>query len=107
MKRFEKKPARLPLRHDVIITLIASLVIRAILRYAIMALYLIACEQLGLYNHGLIAKIVVTLTSICLSRWILREIGRAIYGDGIDEPMFETVGIVSCVRNIKRLIERW
>lgn len=107
MPRFEKKDLRkIPLRHDVIIGTVIMLIIKTILRYLLMAAYLIACDQFGLYDYGIISKIVVTLTSICVSRWIMREIGKMI-GDKIDEPLFEDIGIVACIRGIKQTIDRW
>ena len=36
----------------------------------------------------------------------MREIGVIIYGDGMDDEVFETVGIISCVRGISRMIKR-
>lgn len=107
MPEFVKKDLRkFPLRHDAIIGTVIMLIIKTILRYLLMAAYLIACDQFGLYDYGFISKVVVTLTSICLSRWIMREIGRMI-GDKIDEPLFEDIGIIACVRGIKQMTDRW
>lgn len=107
MPRFEKKDMRkIPLRHDFVIGMVVMMVIKTILRYLLMAAYLIACDQFGLYDYGFISKVVVTLTSICASRWIMREIGRMI-GDKLDEPLFEDIGIVACVRGIKQMTDRW
>lgn len=101
-----KDMKKIPLRHDVIIGTVIMLIIKTILRYLLMAAYLIACDEYGLYDYGIISKIVVTLTSICTSRWIMREIGRMI-GDKIDEPVFEDIGIVACIRGIKQMSDRW
>lgn len=97
---------KLPLRKDIVINTIIAMIVRCILRYLLMAAYILACNEFGLYNYGFIAKIVVTLTSICVSRWIMREIGVIIYGDGMDDEVFETVGIVHCIRGISRMIKR-
>lgn len=98
---------KLKLRHDVIIGTVICSILKCILRYLLMAVYLYACNEFGLYNYGLIIKIVVTLTSLCVSRWILREIGRAVYGSEVDEPPFQDIGIVACVRDILSVIDRW
>lgn len=98
---------KVPIRHDLIISTVAGLVIKCILRYLLMAAYLYACNEFGLYNYGIVSKIVVALTSICLSRWIIREIGRIFWGDKLDDPAFEEVGIVSCIRGIERISNRW
>lgn len=97
----------LELRHDIVIGTIIMSIIKCILRYLLMAAYLYACSEFGLYNYGLIAKIVVTLTAICLSRWIMREIGIMLAGRNMDDPMFEDIGIVACVRSIRDVIGRW
>lgn len=102
----EKDMRKVPLRHDVIIGTIIMLIIKTILRYLLMAAYLIACDELGLYDYGIVSDVVVAFTSICVSRWIMREIGRMI-GDKIDEPVFEDIGIVACVRGIKQMTDRW
>jgi len=107
MPRFEKKDIRkIPLRHDVVIGTVIMLIIKTILRYLLMAAYLIACDDFGLYDYGIISKIVVAFTSICVSRWIMREIGRMI-GDKLDEPVFEDIGIVACIRGIRQMTDRW
>ena len=106
--RFVKKDlTKLPLKHNIIIETIIVSIVKCILRYILMAAYILACKELGFYDYGLIAKIVVTLTSICLSRWIMREIGKMICGDNIDEPLFEDVGIIQCIRSIYNLLRRW
>lgn len=97
---------KLPLRRDIVINTIIAMVVKCILRYLLMAAYIMACNEFGLYNYGFIAKIVVTLTSICVSRWIMREIGVIIYGDSMDDEAFETVGIIHCIRGISRMIKR-
>lgn len=107
MTRFEKKDfTKIPLRHDVIIGTVIMLIIKTILRYLLMAAYLIACNEIGLYDYGIISKVVVAFTSICVSRWIMREIGRMI-GDKLDEPVFEDIGIVACIRGIRQMTNRW
>ena len=98
---------KIPIKHDVIIGTVAGLIIKCLLRYLLMAGYLYACNEFGLYNYGWVSKIVVTLTSICLSRWIIREIGRIFWGEKLDDPVFEEVGIVSCIRGIKQISSRW
>ena len=104
-KKFEKIK-QLPLRHDVVVGTVIASIIKTILRYLLMGAYLYACTELGLYDYGIIVKIVVTLTSICASRWILREVGRIVYSD-MDEEPFQDVGIVACVRNCYGMFKRW
>jgi len=105
MKRFEKMK-KLPLRHDLIIFAVAGSITRCALRYLLMTGYLLACRELGLYDYGWIVKVVVTITSICLSRLIFREFGKIIYSD-MDEPIFNDVGIIAMVRECKQMIDRW
>lgn len=97
---------KLPLKHSIVIETVIVLIVKTIFRYLLMTMYILACKEFGLYNYGIIAKIVVTLTSICLSRWVLREIGRMICSE-MDDPLFEDVGIVHCVRGIISVTKRW
>jgi hypothetical protein len=108
MPRFQKKDmSKIPLRHDWIIGSIAMWIIKTVLRYALMAAYLMACNEFGLYNYGWISKIVIWLTSICLSRWVMREIGIILGGQKMDDPLFEEIGLIACIRNIGQLLGRW
>lgn len=100
----ERRPK---LRHDAIIEIVIMSIIKCILRYLLMTAYIYTCDRFGLYNYGLIAKIVVTLTSICVSRFVMREIGRMIAGTKMDDPMFQGVGIVACIREILTVTGRW
>lgn len=102
-----KRHGELKLRHSVVIEIIAAAIVRCILRYLLMAAYIWTCNEFGLFNHGLIAKVVIWMTSICVSRMVMQEIGRIMFGDGTDDELFETVGIVECVRSIIRAVERW
>lgn len=106
--RFQKKDiSKLPLRHSYIIEGVISIILKTILRYLFMSAYVVACNELALYARtGFVTKAVVTVSAICASRWVLREIGRMI-SNGMDEPWFEDVGIVACIRGIKNLISRW
>ena len=96
----------IPLKHDVIVGTISAQIIKCILRYLLMAAYLYTCGKFGLYNYGFISKIIVALTSICLSRWIVREIGRIIYGNELDDPPFEEIGLIACIRSVIRMKKR-
>ena len=98
--------SKIPLRKDVIIGTILASILKCVLRYLLMAAYLYACAKFGLYDHGLVVKLVVTLTSFCVSRWVLREIGR-MFWNGVDEPIFNDIGIIACIRDIKMAIDRW
>lgn len=107
-ERFKNTPIKdIPLKHDVIVGTISAQIIKCILRYLLMGSYLYACNEFGLYNYGWISKIVVALTSICLSRWIVREIGRIIWGNDLDEPLFEEIGLIACIRGVMRMKKRW
>lgn len=106
--KFKKKDlTKLPLRHSIVVETIIALIVKCILRYLLMAGYIITCDKFGLYNHGIVANIVVTLTSIYLSRKVLREIGRMICGTEMDDPLFEDIGIIHTVRGIVGLLRRW
>lgn len=100
------EPKKFPLRHDMIIGTIVASILKCVFRYLLMAAYIYTCKEFGLYNYGLVAKIVVTIISVCMSRWTLREFGRII-GDELDEPPFQTVGIVACIREIRMITGRW
>lgn len=97
---------KIPLKHDVVIGSIAAVIIKTILRYLLMAGYIYACDRFGLYDHGLVVKIIVTITSIIVSRMIIREIGK-IFWNEMDEPPFQSVGIVACIRDIRNMLDRW
>lgn len=99
-------PKKLTLSHNVIATEIAILVIKTILRYLLMTGYLLSCKELGLYDYSFVTKAMVTLSGICMSRWVLREIGR-MFACKMDEPLFEDVGIVHCIRGIVEMKNRW
>ena len=106
MPRF-KRHEKLKWKHSVILEVIVSAVVKCVLRYLLMGAYIWTCDKFGLFNHGLIAKAVVWLTSICVSRMIMREIGVIIFGDKTDDELFRTVGIVECVRSIVYAIGMW
>lgn len=98
---------RVPIKHSILIKIIARSVIKCILRYLLMAAYIWTCNEFGLLSHSFIAKVVIWLTSIYVSRLVMSEIGVIIYGRNVDDEKFCTVGIVECVRNILYAIGRW
>ena len=102
-----KRHTDLKWKHSVVLEVIVSSIVRCILRYLLMAAYLWTCNEFGLFNHSFMAKVVIWLTSICVSRMIMREIGIIIFGDKTDDELFNTVGIVECIRSIMYAIGRW
>ena len=105
--KVEEEPIKkISLNHEIIIYTIFGLIVRCILRYVFMAAYIYTAKYYGFYDYGIVPNIVITITSICVCRIILRELGKII-GDRLGEEPLETVGFIHCVRGIKNTLSRW
>lgn len=93
------------LRRDIIIGTAVVSIIKCLIRYGLMALYIIACDKLGLFAYDLAVKVVVCLTSWALSRWILCGICYAIWHE--DGLGFRDVGLVASAKEIIRVIRQY
>ena len=93
------------LRRDIIIGTIVVSVMKCIIRYGLMTLYIIACDKLGLFAYDFIVKAVVCLTSWALSCWILTSVSHAIWHDnGLD---WRDVGFIATVKEVIRVVRRY
>lgn len=93
------------LRRDIIIGTAVVSVMKCLIRYGLMALYIIACDRLGLFAYDLAVKVVVCLTSLALSRWILCGICYAIWHE--DGLGFRDVGLLATAREIIRVVRQY
>lgn len=90
------------IRRDIIIGTAVMAVLKCTIRYGVMALYIIACDRLGLFAYDLTVKVVACMTSWALSRWILCSVCHAIWHeDGLE---WRDVGLIPAVKEVTRVV---